>query len=73
MSIFANAAGNATQAASKNYVPTAELINRGCGPDFVNSTVPTVRGAAASLSRSTISSTIYLFSALILLLGHFLL
>ncbi|KAI9886711.1 MAG: hypothetical protein M1823_001487 [Watsoniomyces obsoletus] len=48
MSIFAGAASNATQPASRHYLSTAQVINLSCGPNFVNATIPPARGAATT-------------------------
>ncbi|KAI9812118.1 MAG: hypothetical protein M1826_002948 [Phylliscum demangeonii] len=51
MSVFATAASNVTQPVSQNYVAAAQLIDLGCGPTFVNTTVPPAKaGAAAPLA-----------------------
>ena len=48
MSIFATAASNASQPASRNYLATAQLINLSCGPNFVNATIPPAKAGASS-------------------------
>ena len=46
MAIFNEAAGNKTQPINGDYASAAQLIDMGCGPNFVNATVP--QGAAGS-------------------------
>lgn len=50
MAEFALAARTKTQPVSDNYASTAQLINLGCGPNFVNATIPPRRGSAATLT-----------------------
>ncbi|KAI9755014.1 MAG: hypothetical protein M1815_005255 [Lichina confinis] len=40
MATFAAAASNDSQPVHENYASTAQLINLGCGPNFVNATIP---------------------------------
>jgi hypothetical protein len=49
MDIFAGYAAIKAQPLSKTYISTAQQINLGCGPDYVNATVPvaTVSNSAA--------------------------
>ncbi|KAI9849631.1 MAG: hypothetical protein M1837_002756 [Sclerophora amabilis] len=47
MSIFANAASDSRQPLRKNYVNAAQQIDLNCGPDFVNSTIPTMSSSAS--------------------------
>ena len=46
MAIFANAASNASQPISANYISAAQEIDLGCGPNFVNATIPAVHSFA---------------------------
>ena len=39
MGVFAGYAGNKEQGLAETYTNTAQRIDVGCGPDFVNSTV----------------------------------
>ncbi|KAI9878576.1 MAG: hypothetical protein M1830_000533 [Pleopsidium flavum] len=50
MAIFANAASNASQPISTNYVSAARQIDLGCGPNFVNATIPPAHGGVGTLS-----------------------
>lgn len=46
MAILNEAAGNKTQPINGDYISAAQLIDLGCGPNFVNATVP--QGAGGS-------------------------
>ncbi|MCJ1300784.1 hypothetical protein MMC08_003583 [Hypocenomyce scalaris] len=54
MNIFHAGADDPTEPVSADYVNAAQQIDLGCGPDFVNTTVPVVTGksAAAAAGRS---------------------
>ncbi|PWW75351.1 hypothetical protein C7212DRAFT_281759 [Tuber magnatum] len=67
MAIFAATAGNSTQPLSTTYVPTAEQINLGCGPNFVNATVEPLSGAPASSPRLAIVAATAILSILLAL------
>ncbi|RPB04879.1 hypothetical protein L873DRAFT_1665391 [Choiromyces venosus 120613-1] len=67
MAIFASAAGNSSQPLSGTYVPAAEQINLGCGPNFVNTTVEQ-SDASASSPRFTIVAATTVLSILFALM-----
>ncbi|MCJ1363184.1 hypothetical protein MMC16_002291 [Acarospora aff. strigata] len=46
MSIFATAASNASQPISSKYVAAAQQIDLGCGPNFVNASIPATKSSA---------------------------
>ncbi|KAL3419571.1 hypothetical protein PVAG01_08069 [Phlyctema vagabunda] len=52
MEIFAAASSNRTNAIASTYASAAQIINVGCGPGFVNATLPApaVTGSASSLA-----------------------
>ncbi|KAK6503528.1 hypothetical protein TWF481_008542 [Arthrobotrys musiformis] len=59
MRIYSAAAVNSSLPISSTYGPGANLINLGCGPNFVNTTVAEAQmGSAVSLSSRTWVSTI---------------
>jgi hypothetical protein len=61
MSIFASAAVDKSQSLAQTFVPAAQQIDLGCGPTFVNTTVPvaTVGGASTlGFSKSAILASI---------------
>ncbi|KAF2095513.1 hypothetical protein NA57DRAFT_67903 [Rhizodiscina lignyota] len=69
MSIFANAASNASQPISNTYKDAAQQINIGCGPDFVNSTISVRTGGASAMDGMVaFAPIITLFVALFTLL-----
>ncbi|KAG0138716.1 hypothetical protein HOY82DRAFT_1995 [Tuber indicum] len=68
MAIFAATAGNSSQPLSTTYVPAAEQINLGCGPNFVNSTVEPLSDASASSPRLVIVAATAVLSALLVLM-----
>lgn len=62
MAIFVPFAANKTQPLSKTYIGTAEQINLGCGPGFVNATVPVaVQNAATRQGAVTDTSALTAF------------
>ncbi len=73
MSVFAAAASNATQPASRNYAQTAQLINLGCGPNFIDATVPPLAGsAAAPVAANPSLALVSVLLSLFLLFGQWL-
>ncbi|KAK5016622.1 hypothetical protein LTR16_000085 [Cryomyces antarcticus] len=52
MAIFSNAASNSSQPVSHDYGDAAQQINLGCGPNFVNVTVPRLASAAMATGAS---------------------
>ncbi|ERF68767.1 hypothetical protein EPUS_07254 [Endocarpon pusillum Z07020] len=63
MEIFAGYATNRDQPVSKTYISTAQQINMGCGPEFVNTTVPvgTVSNSAVKQGTVTEASALLAF------------
>jgi hypothetical protein len=63
MGIFAGYAANKDQPVSKTYTSTAQQIDLGCGPSFVNATVPvaTYSSGAAQQSSLTDASALLAF------------
>ncbi len=72
MSIFAGAASNATQPASRHYVSTAQVINLSCGPNFVNASIPPARGAATMAAPNQSLAGISVLAIFILLASNWL-
>lgn len=64
MAIFANAASNRTQPVSKLYEQAAQQIDLGCGPNFVNATVPTSKGASSPATAAAALGILALTAAL---------
>ena len=58
MSIFNAAASNKTQPISRDYASAAQLINLGCGPGYVNATVPQGTGSSGTTSGTGRFSTL---------------
>ncbi len=50
MAIFNEAASNKTQPIYGDYASAAQLIDLGCGPGFVNATVPQGKGTSMTSS-----------------------
>jgi hypothetical protein len=48
MGVFATYAGNLTQPLSTDYSSAATLVDAGCGPNFVNTSVSVITGTAPS-------------------------
>lgn len=63
MAIFAGYAANRGQPVSRTYTSTSQQINLGCGPGFVNSTVPvaTISNAAAKQGAVTDTAALMAF------------
>lgn len=63
MGFFAGYANNRDQPVSKTYIMTAQQINLGCGPEFVNATVPiaTVSNSATKQGAITDASALMAF------------
>jgi len=57
MAIFNEAASNKSQLINGDYASAAQLIDLGCGPGFVNATVPQGKGTSASSSGTRKIST----------------
>jgi hypothetical protein len=55
MGIFAGYAANKGQPVSTTYMSTAQQINLGCGPNFVNSTVPVATIANSATKQGEIT------------------
>lgn len=53
MAAYAKYAGNGTQPLSAVYGDAMSQITLSCGPNFVNATVPVVKGAAAGMMAAT--------------------
>lgn len=74
MELFNNAAANQTQPIRNTYIDAARMIDRTCGPTFVNDTLPaplTSDGrAAAPFSRAKMSWVTGVSIVLGLLLSH---
>lgn len=56
MEIFNKAASNSSQPISKDYSQSAQMINLGCGPQFVNSTIDRSESSAATASIPSLRS-----------------
>lgn len=55
MDIFAGYAAIKAQPLSKTYISTAQQINLGCGPDYVNATVPVATVSNSAVKQGAIS------------------
>ncbi|KAI9823922.1 MAG: hypothetical protein M1832_002240 [Thelocarpon impressellum] len=73
LDVFASASSNSSQPANRNYVNTAQLVNLGCGPDFVNSTIPAAASAGRLAAGSPRGLLTGLYLAVFLAIGHSLL
>lgn len=74
MQVFQTTAGNATQPVSSDYVSAATQIDEGCGPGFVNATVPMTKKGSAAAARNasragSMATVIAAAAALLLLCG----
>lgn len=54
MQVFQTAAANKTQPLNGDYGDAARMVNVGCGPGFVNSTVATIKGQGSGCARTTV-------------------
>ena len=52
MGMFQEAAGNKSQALNAHYGDAARMVNVGCGPGFVNTTVSTAKGQGSGAQRT---------------------
>lgn len=68
MAIFATAASNASQPISTNYVRAAQQIDLGCGPTFVNATIPPAKSEAVGAVAGIYSSVVSIVAVMSVLL-----
>jgi hypothetical protein len=57
MGIFAGYAANRDQPVSRTFTMTARQINLGCGPEFVNATVPVATVSNAAVRHGVVTDT----------------
>jgi len=57
MDSFAGYAANRDQPVSRTYTSTAQQINLGCGPNFVNATVPIAIISNSAMKQGELSDT----------------
>lgn len=69
MAIFNEAASNKSQLINGDYASAAQLIDLGCGPGFVNATVPQGKGTSASSSGTRKTSTSPALALVFLVVG----
>lgn len=63
LEVFADGASNVSQPVSQRFVQTAQVINLGCGPTFVNTTIPAAKGSASRIGRGPSSASWLLVAA----------
>ena len=55
MALFATAASNKSQPLNLDYVNAATMVDRDCGPNFVNATIMNADGSGSSSAGTKIS------------------
>lgn len=65
MDIFAGYAANRDQPVSKTYISSAQQINIGCGPEYVNATVPVATVSNSAVKQGTVTEASALLAFII--------